>query len=99
VLVEADELVDGAAEEDCAAPLLLLLLPEDVDCVGVAEAPEDEDLEVLFIVRDGFAEMMLDRMLDRYALPLKESDPDDDEFWLGAAVVEDEELPLTWLEL
>lgn len=72
-----------------------MLLLAAVDCVGVAEAPEDEDLEVLFIVKDGFAERMLDRMLDRYALPLAESEPDDEELWPGAAVLEDEEPPLT----
>jgi hypothetical protein len=39
--------------------------------------------------------MILDSMLDRYALPVTESAPDDEELWLGAAVLEDEELPLT----
>jgi hypothetical protein len=70
-----------------------VLLLADVDCVGVAEPPEDEDLEVLFIVRKGLAERILDRTLDRYALPLAESAPDEEELWLGAAVPE--EPPLT----
>lgn len=75
-LLEVDNLVEEAAEEDCDALLLA-----DVDCVGFAEPPEDEE----FIVRDGLAEIILDRILDKYALPLRESESDDEELWGGWA--------------
>lgn len=67
--------------------------------MGVAAPPVVEGFKVSFLVRGGLAERMLDRMLDRYALPLKESGPVAEELWPGAAVVEEEEPPLTWLEL
>lgn len=38
------------------------------------------------------AEMMLDRILERYALPLGESELEEEDPWLGVAVVEDAEL-------
>ena len=76
------------AVDDCAA----LLFPDIDRVVAAPEPPEDEDLDVLFIVRPGLADMILARILDRYALPVRESNPDDEieELWLGAAILEDE---------
>jgi hypothetical protein len=59
-LLAADDLDEGADDDDCAALLLA-----DEDCVGVAEPPEEVEFAVVFIVKVGLADMMLDRMLER----------------------------------